>query len=213
MPNLNRIYHSKAGRIGEWLLLFIILPLITKYFITGLYIVVPLLLVCVYAFVLLIKSVGFDNKKLYEWHVYNWSGAALRFFIIAVAGFAFTYWVYPELFLELPRQKTDRYLLLLGIYPFLSVIPQEVVYRSYYFERYSGLLSEKYLRLSNALSFGFLHIIYGNWVAPILAFLASWIFMSNYLRTRSLPVVCVEHYFYGVLVFTTGLGDFFRLPG
>ena len=63
--------------------------------------------------------------------------------------------------------------------------------------------------LSNAIIFELTHFIYDNWVAPIATFLVSWIFIFNYLKTRSLINVSLEHYFYGLIMFTIGFGYFF----
>jgi len=108
-------------------------------------------------------------------------------------------------------EEFKKYLITFFLYPVASVIPQEIIYRVYFFHRYKELVPEKYLlMLSNAIIFGLTHFIYGNWVAPLATFLVSWIFIFNYFRTRSLMNVSLEHYFYGLIMFTVGFGFFFQ---
>lgn len=62
---------------------------------------------------------------------------------------------------------------------------------------------------ASALSFGVMHVIYGNVPAVVLSALAGWIFSGTYQRTRSLRLVWLEHSLYGIAAFTVGLGPFF----
>ncbi|MEK6478170.1 CPBP family intramembrane glutamic endopeptidase [Catalinimonas sp. 4WD22] len=204
-------YYSTFFRVTELLFFYLVLPLLTKWYISGMYIIIPLLTTAVLFFVFLWHDPTFDNKILYTLNKYPWKKAALRFLLLAAFAVGFTWYFYPDLFFQYPLKNTHNYLLTLGLYPFLSVIPQEVVYRSYFFHRYRDLFSQQWIFLfSNAFLFGFLHVIYNNWFAPIAAFTFSWIFIYNYLKTKSLVNVCIEHYFYGVALFTIGLGKFFK---
>lgn len=134
-----------------------------------------------------------------------------RVIFITVLLVWFTWWIFPDLLLYYPREEFEDYLITFILYPFASVIPQELVYRVYFFHRYRKIVPEKYLlMLSNAIIFGLTHWIYGNWVAPIATFLVSWIFIFNYLKSKSLLNVSLEHYFYGLVMFTIGFGYYFQ---
>lgn len=119
-------------------------------------------------------------------------------------------WHYPERWLAMPRQQPYLWLLLLVLYPLLSVYPQELIYRAFFFRRYRRLFPGKQLRvLVSAAVFALLHIVYQNWLAVLLTFVGGWFFAQTYARTRSLRLVWLEHTLYGLLLFTLGLGDFF----
>jgi hypothetical protein len=62
---------------------------------------------------------------------------------------------------------------------------------------------------SNAIAFGFLHVIYPNTVAPLLSIPAGLLLAITWRRFGRLGPVWLEHAVYGLLLFTLGLGDFF----
>jgi membrane protease YdiL (CAAX protease family) len=131
-----------------------------------------------------------------------------------VVGGALALYVYlevPHRFLELPRERWALWLTIMFLYPLLSVIPQELIYRTFFFHRYGPLFgSSRWLAITiNGLLFGFAHIIFGSFVSifltAVLGFLLAW----RYDETRSLWAVWLEHSLYGCLVFTVGLGHYF----
>jgi uncharacterized protein len=96
------------------------------------------------------------------------------------------------------------------LYPILSVIPQELVFRSYIFHRYRALFpNNSWMVGVSAAAFGFVHIVLLDWVAPVLCFLGGIIFSRNYAKHHSLALVSIEHALYGCWVFTVGLGWYF----
>ena len=61
----------------------------------------------------------------------------------------------------------------------------------------------------SAIAFCFAHILFINWVAPILGLAAGIIFALTYQKTKSLIIVSIEHGLYGDVLFFIGLGWFF----
>ncbi len=79
-----------------------------------------------------------------------------------------------------------------------------------FFHRYRSLFpNPAMLILVNGLSFGLAHILYANWVAPLLASAGGWLFAWRYHVTGSLMAVGIEHALWGNFLFTVGLGWFF----
>jgi hypothetical protein len=116
----------------------------------------------------------------------------------------------PERLFSFPRGRTGHWLLVLMLYPLLSVLPQELIYRVFFFHRYQRLFgSEHRLIWASVLTFAFLHIIFGNLVAPLLTLPGGYLFARTYVRTGSLSAVAIEHATYGNIVFTVGLGAYF----
>lgn len=137
-------------------------------------------------------------------------GIAVRFLVLAPLIALVTWLAFPHLFLSLPRQHPLFWALIMVLYPLLSVWPQEMLYRALLFHRFSVLFrSDRALILASAMSFGFAHIIFLNWIAIAMTAAGGWLFARDYARHRSLPLTCLEHSLYGCLIFTIGLGRFF----
>jgi hypothetical protein len=101
-------------------------------------------------------------------------------------------------------------MLVMMLYPLLSVVPQEFLFRIYFMQRYRPLFGEGALMLwVNALVFGWAHIFFLNPIAPLLSVIAGLLLADTWRRTRSLRAVWLEHALYGQIVFTCGLGWFF----
>ena len=120
------------------------------------------------------------------------------------------YLLSPDLLFSLIKTNLLLWLLVIIFYPLLSVYPQELIYRSFFFHRYRSLIpNEKQMLLTNALLFGFMHIVFHNWIAVILTTIAGYYFAYLYLHSKSLLYVSIIHAIYGILVFSLGLGQFF----
>lgn len=117
----------------------------------------------------------------------------------------------PGQYLTFPRQRTRVWQLVMVAYPLLSVMAQELVFRTFFFHRYGPLFGRQRLLaiILNGMVFGFAHIIFGNWLAVVgtaaLGCLLAW----RYTATHSFWAVWFEHTLYGWLVFTVGLGFYF----
>ena len=98
-------------------------------------------------------------------------------------------------------------------YPVLSVVPQEIIFRAFFFHRYSSLFAHRrVIILINGALFAFAHILFRNWVAVIGSFVVGLLWAMTYLESRSLLVVSIEHALYGNFVFTLGIGYYFYAP-
>lgn len=208
--SLRNAYFSDAYMVFEFLLFFVFIPFIANRFLDGWFKIIPLLFIAVFFMLLLFRDSSFDNKVFVRLDRAYLKRSVARIVTITILMVWFTWWIFPDLFFRYPVENLKSYLLTFFLYPIASVLPQEIIYRLYFFHRYRKLVPEKYLlMLSNAIIFGLTHFIYGNWIAPIATFLVSWIFIFNYLQTRSLWNVSLEHYFYGLVMFTIGFGHFF----
>lgn len=205
------IYNSTPYLVLEFVLFYVFLPFISVNFLDGWFKIVPLIFMAVFFLVLLFKDPSFDRSILTRFKKEYLGKSIARMILITVLLIWFTWWIFPHLFFMYPVENFDSYALTFFLYPIASVFPQEIIYRVYYFHRYKSLIPQKFLlMLSNAFIFGLTHFIYGNWVAPIATFLAGWIFIYNYYQTKSLLNVSLEHYFYGLIMFTIGFGYFFQ---
>ena len=208
---VKKITSSPLFIILEFCFFYVFVPFIANEYLDGWLKIIPLLLIALTFLIFLVRDPDFNNKELYRLNKKDLKRSVVRVIIITLLLVWFTYWIFPHLFFHYPLEDFKGYLITFFLYPFASVLPQELVYRVYFFHRYKEVVPEKYLlMLSNAIIFGLTHWIYGNWVAPIATFLVSWIFIFTYFRSRSLINVSLEHYFYGMVMFTIGFGYYFQ---
>lgn len=137
-------------------------------------------------------------------------GMGWRLALVVVASAALTQLLAPERFLSFPRLATVQWMAVMTLYPILSALPQEVIFRSFFFRRYQSLFPTNVAMLvANSLAFGVTHLIFHNWIAPTLSVVAGVMLARAYQQHRSLGLVWAEHALYGCIVFTIGLGWFF----
>ncbi|MDX2074443.1 MAG: CPBP family intramembrane glutamic endopeptidase [Alphaproteobacteria bacterium] len=160
----------------------------------------------------LCRNGKFSLKSEWNWpEVAKGISRVLRRFApcaIVLVGMLFV--LLPDRALSLPLERTRLWLLILLLYPLLSVLPQEILYRSLFHSRYAALFSSRTtIFIVAGLVFGWAHIIFENWVAVFLCTIGGVLFSDTYLRHRSLALVWVEHSLYGCFIFTIGLGTYF----
>ncbi len=201
-------------RIYRWfelLLLYIGIPVILKYSENpGLKFIALLLVFSVFLYILLrdktFKKKQFRLNGFRAWRMILWRTALMIIFLLT-----FTWFFFPEQYFALPVHATGLWAITVLAYPFVSVIPQELVFRVYFYHRFQGLVANRnLLMLLNALLFSYSHILFNNWVVLVFTFIASILFSFTYLRHRSFTIVVLEHSLYGLLVFTIGPGSFFH---
>ncbi len=168
-------------------------------------------MVTIYAYYVM-KSDGMETvfKKIYP---FDLNFMLLRFVLSSFLLFLFVYIFYEDKMFSFLIEKTEVYWMIMFLYPVFSVIPQEFVFRRFFFYRYDIFRSKSFLIYVNALAFGFVHLAFGNFLAVGLSVIGGYIFAKTYLRTKSFSLVCIEHALYGDLIFTIGLGEFFYHNG
>jgi hypothetical protein len=134
--------------------------------------------------------------------------------VFAVGGGAVAYYVanvHPDWFLEFPRNRPATYQRIMLLYPAMSVVVQELVYRTFFFHRYGALFGRAWWLaiLLNGVLFGLGHIVIGTELAVYGTMATGTLFAWRYVVTRSFWAVFIEHTLWGALVFTVGLGRFF----
>ncbi len=136
----------------------------------------------------------------------------LAVFLVLGSGIALaTYLRFPERFLAFPFYRPELWQFVILAYPLASVLPQELVYRTFFFHRYGPLFGERRWAaiVVNGALFGFGHVMFDNVIAVAGTAIAGVLFAYRYETTRSFWAVWLEHSLYGALVFTVGLGGFF----
>lgn len=201
------MFLNQKFKIFEFIFLFILIPILFFVKIIPIYLLhVVLWLISLYSLIVLkkyYKAKFFDKFKLDDLKYILW-----RFTLVASFVIFFTYMFFEEYFLIFINEKTKYFLLVMIFYPLLSVIPQEFIFRKFFFKRYSFTFSSNYLLLINVFCFTWAHIFFNNYLALLVTLLGGYLFAQTYTKTNSFSLVCLEHILYGNLLFTIGLGDY-----
>jgi len=209
-----RVIHSKPWLIAELTLLSVVVPVGMSFFSSR--VLFPTLWLSA-LYCLLMFRYAYPPKtrpSLWQWGALKkreaWLPLLIKFAISAVALTALTLWLLPDKLLSFPLEKPAFWALVMLMYPILSVVPQEFIFRTYFFHRYSVLFqTPRRMVIASAVLFGFSHVLLRNWVAVLLCVVGGYFFADNYRKHRSLGLVVAEHALYGCFVFTIGLGWFF----
>ncbi|MEJ5303665.1 MAG: CPBP family intramembrane metalloprotease [Bacteroidales bacterium] len=136
-----------------------------------------------------------------------------RFLVVALGLTFYMLHFEPENFLILPRTQTWLWLAIMVFYPIFSALPQEIIYRLFFIQRYKTLFAnEKLLWIMNALLFGLAHLLFHNPIAVLGGVLMGIFWYQTYVRTGSLWAVTLEHALYGNFIYTIGFGHYFYVP-
>lgn len=136
----------------------------------------------------------------------------LGLFVVLGGGLTAATWVLAPEVGAMPREEPAAWLRMIVVYPLLSVIPQELIWRSLVYRRYRAVFAgDGAMLLASAAAFAWVHVLLENMLAVALCFVGGLLFGWTYRRTGSLAAASLEHALYGCLVFTIGLGSYFFL--
>lgn len=202
----------RRGRLWfEFMSLFVVVPILMATAMPAGMIWPVLSTVTIVAVILLQITPGFHWRVLKRgrW-IENTKLTLLLAIVTAVISCALILWLLPEKFLHIPRTMPGLWLLILILYPLVSALPQEIIFRVLFIERYGVLFPQPALLIAvNAVCFGLAHLFYGNWPALILSTLGGAVFAWAYLYKHSFAYALFLHSLAGQIVFTSGLGIFF----
>jgi membrane protease YdiL (CAAX protease family) len=117
--------------------------------------------------------------------------------------------VAPESLFALLRGQPLLWLAVVGLYPVLSALPQELLFRPLFFRRYRPILPRRGADLCNAALFSLAHLMYWSWIVAVLTFAGGLVFAWAYRRRGSFPLAVALHAVAGIVLFTAGMGMFF----
>jgi membrane protease YdiL (CAAX protease family) len=204
-----------AGRVdpvlaAEFGVLYLALPLVMALAVPPDWLWPVFFAVTALALALLARTPGFRWGELARgWRRLDWGQAAAVAVATAVAAGLLVWWLVPGQALWLPRRATELWLAILLLYPWLSALPQELVFRVLFFRRYGGLFRRPPTAVvANGLVFALAHLMFWNPVAVVLTFAGGLLFARAY-RAGGFALAVVIHALCGAVIFTSGLGAFF----
>lgn len=197
---------------AEFCTVFVGLPLLIYYKVLPNLPIPYLLVMALGAFLVLHYDPSFASSQLTNWASVRPHLVPLLLrdaVFLAILGLGVRLFA-PELLFSLVKRAPILWAAIMLLYPLLSVYPQELIYRAFLFHRYQPLFGSGWaLLLASALAFGFVHIIFGNWLAVGLCVIGGFLFALTYQHSGSLLLACLDHALFGNFLFTIGLGRFF----
>ncbi|MGK0387254.1 MAG: membrane protease YdiL (CAAX protease family) [Patiriisocius sp.] len=207
--------NKKSALAVEFVLLFILLPigLAIDFWI---WIKIPSVVLGFGYLLYVLKGLGalkFQIKKGLHWSLF-WKRTFVTFLGISILTSLYVWFVQPEALFYVPLNNPLLFVTILFVYSVFSVWPQEVIYRTFFFERYSSLFQDKrVLVFVNAIVFSLAHLFFKNTLVLIFTFVGGLIFGMSYLKFKSTTMVTIEHAIYGNWLFTIGMGQMLAFPG
>ena len=205
---------SVRYRLAELFIIFVLVPIaFTQSFNTWLKLGIGLVGFIYIIFILLkVEKLKFKIKPNLGWSKF-WKTTGVKFLIIALLTTVFVYITAPEALFNVLLNKPLLWVIILFVYSFFSVYPQELIYRTFFFVRYERLFSSSTLFVFlNATIFSLGHIFFKSSLVMVLTFLGGLLFAQTFFKTRSTLMVSVEHAIYGSWLFTVGMGDMLGFP-
>ncbi len=190
----------------EMVLLFVLPPLLILTQILPPWFIIPgLWILTFYA----IGILRLANVPLFENS--SWGNRKMlgRFATISIIGFTLLFLINFTYLFELIDKNVWAWLAVMIFYPLFSALPQEILYRRFFFFRYRYVVDHRWLFWASALLFAYAHLPYANEIALFGSFVGGMFFTQSYLATRSVKAAWLEHSLYGMVIFTSGLGHYF----
>ena len=196
----------------EFLIIFFLIPLVViliNLFISNqkVFVFLPLFLVFFLSLYLLKKTPSFSFNSLKK--KIDWKFFFLISLVFIISGFFYTMILDRNLLFNLPKNYFFLWVAVIIFYPIFSVIPQEIIFRVLFFERYSCLFKNQFLYLIlNSIIFAYIHLVFQNFHAFFITLITSPVFAHAYVN-KSFKTCFLTHTIGGQLVFTYGLGKYF----
>jgi uncharacterized protein len=200
----------KKYLLSEFIVIFLLVPIFIYFGLINIPKMDILLLLSGCSFVILACDPWFNKKKLagITCHPDTLKRIGIRYVIGGFILLSIFYMLSPQTFILIPFKKPLIWFNTSCDYLFLSVIPQELLYRAFLFHRYSTLFRGKRSPVVvSTLSFSFVHIVYGNVFALLLTLIGGYFFSTTYQKSHSIIITILEHFMYGILIFSSGSGE------
>ncbi|WP_426430698.1 CPBP family intramembrane glutamic endopeptidase [Winogradskyella sp. HB-48] len=205
---------SLRYRLVEFFIVFILIPIsFVLEFQLWIKLLIGLLGFIYVVYVLLkVENNKFKIRQHINWTQF-WQRTFIKLFVVAIITTIYMYVVDYKNLLIVIKSKPMLWVAILFIYSVFSVYPQELVYRTFFFQRYESLFrSNALFILVNAALFSLAHIFFRNILVMVLTFVGGILFALTFKKTKSTLLVSIEHAIYGSWLFTVGMGEMLGFP-
>lgn len=147
-----------------------------------------------------------------SWKVF-WKRTLIQLIIIVILTTIYMWFIDRNNLFVVILNKPWLWIGILFVYSFFSVYPQELIYRTFFFQRYRSLFkSEVLFIVVNAIVFSLAHIFFRKGLVMIITFVGGILFALTFKKTKSTLLVSIEHAIYGCWLFTVGMGEMLGFP-
>lgn len=159
-----------------------------------------------------VENNQFKIAKDLNWKLF-WNQILLKLLAIIILTTIYVWWFDKTNLFSAVLNKPLLWLAILFIYSVFSVYPQELIFRTFFFQRYEGLFKSKALFIFiNAIVFSLAHLFFRNTLVLAITFLGGLLFGLTFYKTKSTLFVTIEHAIYGCWLFTVGMGNMLWFP-
>lgn len=153
---------------------------------------------------------GFRWRDLVRgWRRMPWAELAGIALATLVAGWVILSLSAPGAAFAMLRERPEFLLVIWSVYPIVSALPQELIFRPLFFHRYGAILPEGRAAIAlNAALFSFAHLMFWSWIVAAMTFVGGWFFARAYLR-HGFPAAWALHAVAGNVLFAVGMGVYF----
>ena len=205
----------KVALLSEFFILFILLP-VSLALPFNIWVKVGMVVLGFIYILIKLKTsenINFRIKKNLDWKSL-WRRVLVTFLVVAIITTVYVFFQDKDALFYVPLHKPGLFVSILIVYTLLSVWPQEIIYRTFFFHRYEVLFQNKSLFIFiNAIVFSLAHLFFRNTLVLVLTFIGGIIFGYTYIKYRSTTAVSIEHAVYGNWLFTVGMGQMLAFPG
>jgi membrane protease YdiL (CAAX protease family) len=164
-------------------------------------------------FILLrVENIKFNIAKGLHWNQF-WKQLFIKLLAIVILTTTYVWFFDKANLFWVMLNKPLLWLTILFVYSVFSVYPQELLFRTFFFQRYQELLNSKALLIFiNAIVFSLAHLFFMNMLVLVLTFLGGLLFGLTFYKSKSTLLVSIEHALYGSWLFTVGMGGMLGFP-
>ncbi|NRB82474.1 MAG: CPBP family intramembrane metalloprotease [Winogradskyella sp.] len=201
-------------RLTEFFLIFILVPISFAFsFAIWIKMVIGITGFLYVIYVLLrVENNKFKLREHINWTQF-WQRTLIKLIVIIAITTLYMFVVDINMLFIVVKTKPSLWLMILFIYSFFSVYPQELIYRTFFFQRYESLFrSNLVFILVNAAVFSLAHIFFKSTLVMFLTFTGGILFALTFKKTKSTLLVSIEHAIYGCWLFTVGMGAILGFP-
>ena len=165
---------------------------------------------CLLIFIFKNPQVKFKLKNVFNFNFKILLKIIIRWLFVSLILYLLTYYFFIDKLFIIQKNKPEILWKIMLLYPLFSALPQEFIFCKFFFYRYKTIFKTNFnLIASSAIFFSIAHILFLNFLAPVLSFIGGLLFANTYNKHKSLLLVSIEHGLYGNSLFFLGLGWYF----
>lgn len=194
----------------EFSLLFVVFPISGAVVLPATALFPSLFAFTLVGAVLLNRTPNFKWRSLRQSPPIEWRVVLAVAGVTLVASILVMLLTRPDALFMILRRSPQTWLLIMILYPLISALPQEIVFRPLFFERYAEILPRPSTAIVlNAALFSLAHLLYWSWVVALFTFAGGLVFSWAYRVKKSFPLAVLCHGVAGNILFTVGMGVYF----